>query len=67
MTDDLKCAFCAHTAEEAGSSIIMFTPDMDIRPIPICTIDQMILIGVLEPEHSRTKAGRDKWAELRGD
>ncbi len=67
MTDDLKCAFCQQTAEEAGSSIIMFSPDMDINPIPICTIDQMILIGVVGPSHSQTKAGRDKWAELRGD
>ncbi len=64
MTDP-RCAFCEQTAEEAGSSIIMFSPDMDIKPIPICTIDQMILIGVLEPKQSQTKAGRKRWVQVR--
>jgi len=67
VTDELKCAFCNQMAEEAGSSIIMFSPDMDINPIPICTLDQMILIGVTEPALAPNKVARDKWAELRGD
>jgi hypothetical protein len=44
------------------------TVDMDIPAIPICQIDQLILLGggkFAPPEMSPTKQGRRYWAELR--
>ena len=63
MTDD-PCAFCG----QSGDDVRMFSPDMDLKSIPLCLIDLAILAYNVDSNLSPTKKGRDMHERLaRGD
>ncbi len=63
MSESTPCVACGLTKD-----VMWLSLDMDIDSIPICRIDQLILLGggkFAPPEMSPTKQGRRYWATLR--
>ena len=62
MSEHLACGVCGLTKD-----VLYITVDMDIKPFPICMIDQVILLSggkAADPSMSPTKRGRDYWAGM---
>ena len=62
MTEHLACGVCGLTKD-----VLYVTINMDIKPFPICMIDQVILLSggrAADPSMSPTKRGRDYWAGM---
>ena len=61
-SEPTPCVACGRT-----NDVMWLSVDMDTESIPICQIDQLILLGggkFAPPEMSPTKQGRRYWAEL---
>ncbi len=62
MAEHLACGVCGLTKD-----VLYITVDMDIKPFPICMIDQVILLSggrAADPSMSPTKQGRKYWAGM---